>query len=149
MENVRVIGRYQFERSRCLTFGDGFESALQLQAVGSGIGSNRLAIACERLERFGMRLRQREQAVRLVAERFQRAERLREFFGQPFGRIEVGSQHEATRIVAVQLIPRCLVARDRMRKAGRAAPWARAAQHGALERCDRAPMRAGFDAEPK
>ena len=103
MEDVRVVGWRQFERVRCRTFRDGFEGAVQLSPVGASIGGNGLSIACQRLERSRMRLRQREQAVRLVAKRFQRGEPLREPFGQPFGRVEIGRQDKATRIVAVQL----------------------------------------------
>src|SRR5262249_6722980 len=69
MKNVRIVGRREHKRVGCLAFFNGLENALQLQAVSVGIGGNYTVLLAERLERFGMRLRQFAQAGRLAGER--------------------------------------------------------------------------------
>ncbi len=84
-----------------------------------------------------------------MPEGFQRGERQREFFDQPLGRVEFAGRHETARITAVQLIARLPEGCERVHKPCRTAPRARAAQNGALERCDRTGMRKSFGAEPQ
>ena len=53
-ENIRIVDRGKHKRRGGLAVLNGFENALQLQAVGVVVGSNCAAIVRQRLERFGV-----------------------------------------------------------------------------------------------
>ena len=82
-----------------------------------------------------MGLRQREQASLCAAQRFQWGNCLRKFLDHLFRCIEVSSQHEPTRVVAVKLVLRFPESHQRVGEAGRSSAWARTAQHCTLQ-CD-------------
>ena len=71
MENVRIVGCGKHKCSGCLAVVDCFKNALQLQAVGTSIGSDQAVVAGERFERFAVRLRQFTQADRFAGECFE------------------------------------------------------------------------------
>ena len=108
-----------------------------------------LAGARERLDRFGVRLRQREQALPRVPDFFQRGQRQREFFDQQLGGVEFAGRHETARIATVQFVARLSESCERVHQTCRAAARARAAQNGAFDRRDRARMRKGSGTEPQ
>ena len=57
-ENIRIVDRGELKRRGGLAVLNGFESALQLQAVGVGVGSNSRCHRSPAPERFGVALRQ-------------------------------------------------------------------------------------------
>ena len=120
MENVRIVGRGEHECPGCFAVVDGFKNALQLQAIGTGIGSDHAVVAGKRLERFAVRLRQFTQADRFAGECFEWGKRLFEPLSQLFGGFKIGRRYEFARIVAMQFVPRCLESRECMHEAGRA-----------------------------
>ena len=120
-----------------------------MPAVGAAIGCNILAGARERLDRFGVRLRQREQALPRVPDFFQRGERQREFFSQQLGGVEFAGRHKTARITTVQFVARLSESCERVHQTCRTAARARAAQNGAFDRRDRARMRKGSGTEPQ
>src|SRR5262245_32294102 len=134
MENVWIIGCGKHERPRCFAVIYSFENALQLQATGVRICGNCAFVGGERLERFGVHLRQLSQADRIAGKRFQRCERQLDPLSQLFGGSKIGRRYEVARIVAMQFVPRCPESRERMRETRRATSWSRTAQNGALKR---------------
>ena len=85
MENVRIVGRGEHECPGCFAVVDGFKNALQLQAIGTDIGSDHAVVADKRLERFAVRLRQFAQADRFAGECFEWGKRLFKPLGQSSG----------------------------------------------------------------